>query len=264
MQNGPARQFRGWIDRRLRGCIDFAPTPCHIEILQRQAGRIDQTVTRLAGRVRTVQFQPGTYGLRRLAQMDRQICVHAGRRLGGRAAHDPIEHPGATQHWRGTVAVGGPQQHGPFAEQPPAILVLKRHAPELRSKYAGNAVLLRERLVDEGVVGVEEIQHAAILEQHAGQEEPDFSLEIAAHRGIEGPIVGLDLLQGAQVQPGEREVLDQRVGARILEHARQLGLHDRRVGESFVGCEGDQLFIGALAPQKEGQPRGQFQLVQRP
>ncbi len=267
VQHGPIRQLRRCIDRGLRGCIDGTPASRHIEILERQSGRVDQAVTRPAGGVLAVQLQPRTHGLGRLAQMDRQIRIHAGRRRSGRGAQDPVEHPGTPQHRGGAVAIGGAQQHGSLAKQPPTILVLERHPPELRAVHALDVVLAGERLIDEGVIGIEQVEHAAILEQHAGQEEPDLGLEIVPHLGSEGPIVGLDLLQLAQVQPGEREVLHQRLGARILEHALNLGLHDRRIGEplvaGLVGGEADQLLVGALAPQKEGEARGQLQIIQR-
>ena len=121
-----------------------------------------------------------------------------------------------------------------------------------------------QRVVDEGVIRGQQLRDIAIPQQHAVQEQAHFGLEIAAHGRIELRIQRLDLGERGHVQPRECEVLNQRLGARILEHALDLRLHDRRIGDLMLGGETAQLLIRALIPQKERQTRGEFQIVQLP
>ena len=56
----------------------------------------------------------------------------------------------------------------------PLIEIRERDAAEAAAVNARNAVMARQPLVDERVVRAQEVQHAAILAQGAGDEQPGF------------------------------------------------------------------------------------------
>ena len=61
------------------------------------------------------------------------------------------------------VAMRGHQQHRALAEQAAARVVVQRHAAEIAAEDVRDAVVPRQPLVDEGVVGRHQIEHAAVL-----------------------------------------------------------------------------------------------------
>src|SRR5690606_22002149 len=54
----------------------------------------------------------------------------------------------------------------------------ERHAAHLRALDTGNSVVLRERFVDEGVIAIEELEHASVLADDVIEHE----LCLAPHR----------------------------------------------------------------------------------
>ena len=95
----------------------------------------------------------------------------------------------------------------------------QRHAAELRTVDVGNAVVLRQPLVDERVVGGQQVEDAAILLDDAGEEQLDLALERAAQVVVEVGEEVDDRLgwSSAQRTPSHWPVKlrDQRLGARI-------------------------------------------------
>ena len=53
----------------------------------------------------------------------------------------------------------------------------KFHPPELRTINIRNPVVLRQPLIDEGVIRRQQIQDAAVLMDHAAEEQFDLALE---------------------------------------------------------------------------------------
>src|SRR5690606_29652020 len=107
------------------------------------------------------------------------------RRRGGGSAHQLREHPRAAQHRRGAIAVRRAEQHGALAEQAEAARIVELDAAELRTEHAVDAVMPRESLVQERVLRGQQLEHAAILEEHALEEQLDLGLESASQRWIE-------------------------------------------------------------------------------
>ena len=100
----------------------------------------------------------------------------------------------------------------PLRQQSAALASIgQRHAPEPASVDAGNAVVARELLVDEGVVGVQKLEHAPIVAKRAADEELGFTLEGIHQREVVVRIpLGIDDHFGdaAQVQPLRGEIID--------------------------------------------------------
>src|SRR6185369_4150097 len=92
---------------------------------------------------------------------------------------------------------------------------------------ARDAVVLREALVHERVVGGQQIQHAAIFVEQAGEQELGFFTE-----GLTQVVIEVRELiddrrvprESAQAEPLSREVARQRRRTRIREHAANLPL----------------------------------------
>ena len=156
-------------------------------------------------------------------------------------------------------------RNAPLPIRPQRVLHVgpERDAPELAAVDVRDAVVLRQPLVDERVVRVQQIDDAAIFADDAVEEQLDFAPHRLPQRIVE---VGIDqrqrarALQAAQVQPLAGEVLRQRLGPRILQHAADLPLEHDRILEPALARERDQLIVGAGAPQEERQARRQVQI----
>ena len=89
--------------------------------------------------------------------------------------------------------------------------------------------MLRQPLVDERVVGVQQVEHAAILAHDAVEEQLGLALEglpqVVVEVG-EDEQIGIPVAQLAQEQPLSGEVGDQRLRSRIGEHPPDLPLQD--------------------------------------
>ena len=83
---------------------------------------------------------------------------------GRRGAEDVREHPLATQHRRGAIGIGRHgQQTGMPQDAAPArrLCLVETDAAEMRAVYSRDAVVPRQSLVDERVVGLQQFPHAA-------------------------------------------------------------------------------------------------------
>ena len=137
-------------------------------------------------------------------------------------------------------------------------------AAELAAVDVRDAVMLCQPFVDEGVVGGQQIDDAAILADHAVEQQ----LHLAAHRLPQRIVeVGIDhrqradALHPAQVQPLPGEIDRQRLGARILQHAAHLPLQRGRILQLALARERQQLLVRTRAPEKERQTRGEFEIA---
>ncbi|HEY7389962.1 MAG TPA: hypothetical protein VH640_15705 [Bryobacteraceae bacterium] len=108
-----------------------------------------------------------------------------------------------------------------------------------------------EAFVQEGVIGSEQIDYAAVFADDAFGEQVRFSEKGLAEVVIE---IGEDLLIGRgglqipQIEPLAEEVLDERVGAAIGEHAPDLLLQHGWFVELAGGGKVEELVIGDAAP----------------
>ncbi len=125
--------------------------------------------------------------------------------------------------------------------------------------------MLRQALVEEGEVGVEEVEHAAVLADDALEEQ----LRLLLHRrpqflvegGEEGGVGG-EALQVARLEPLAGEVVGQGAGARVFQHAPHLRLQHAAAAQRALAGQAEQLVVGHAAPEEVRQPAGQLEVVQ--
>ena len=92
----------------------------------------------------------------------------------GRRAHQLVQHPRSAQHRGSPVAIRGSHQNCAFAQQAPARRIRQSHAPELRAKDGSDPVVPRQTLIEESVIGGQQIDHAAIFEENAADKQFGF------------------------------------------------------------------------------------------
>jgi hypothetical protein len=112
----------------------------------------------------------------------------------------------------------------------------------------------REPLVQERVVGVQNIEHIAIFSNNAVEKQFRFALEclpqVVVKIGINQQ-VRIAIPQLSKIQPLARKIRDQRLRPAILQHPPHLLLQNRRILQPALFGRGEQLLIRDAAPQKE-------------
>src|SRR6185503_13796701 len=103
------------------------------------------------------------------------------------------------------------REHGPVTEQSaPLIEVGKRHPAESAAVDPRNPVVASQTLVDERVVGTEQIANAAVLAQRAREKQLCLLLERLKQAVIEVRVdIGVDddLTHATEVEPLRAEVV---------------------------------------------------------
>ena len=186
-----------------------------------------------------------------------------GRWRRRRRAEQVLEHPLAALHHRGPIGIRGHRQHAALPQQPAAISGGQRDATELRAVNPRDAVVLGEPLVDEGVVGGNQFEQAAVFADQARDEELGLGEERPAERLVEREddrirLHGFDV---SQLQPLTRKVRHEGVGARIVEHPADLALEHRWIRQPSSLRHLEQLGVGNGAPQEERQARGELDVA---
>ncbi len=149
-------------------------------------------------------------------------------------------------------------------QQASTRIVSDRDLPELRAVHVRDAVVPRQALVHEGVVGIEQAQHALVLEDDALEEHFGFALHRLAQVVVEVGEdigVGLQAAQVAQEQPLSREVAPERPRPFVLEHAANLLLDDGRFAQAAGDRQVQQFVVRDAAPEEEREPRRQLDVV---
>ena len=130
-------------------------------------------------------------------------------------AEDVVEQELAAQHRRRAIGIRRRRQQRALREQAAALVFVgQRHAPEPAAVDAGDPVVARKPLVDERVVGVQQLEDAAILAQRAGDKQLGFALERRPSASVVVRIalrIDDDLVDATQVQPLRGEIVDQRL-----------------------------------------------------
>src|SRR5206468_9172508 len=85
----------------------------------------------------------------------------ARRGWGRRIIEEVIQNPFASQHGRRARGVRGNREDAGLREDSAALIAGEGHAAELGAGDAGNAVMLRQTLIEESKFAVYEIQNAA-------------------------------------------------------------------------------------------------------
>ena len=251
VERRPVVHLAGRIDRC--PAVHRAPSADRVEVLERQPDRIHHLVARRAGRVLPVLGQP-------LAHRQRLLVLHvfhqrrhvAGRRR-RRHAEQHFHHVFTAQHRRRPVGKRGERQDAGVAEQPDAIRIGDGDAPERAALYVGDAVMPRQHLVDERVVGGQQVDDAAVLAHDAVEEQ----LGLARHRLAEIAAVfreqagvGIRCLHTAQPEPLLGEVVDQGGRTAVAEHPPDLALEYGGILQGAALGEREKPIVGAAAPQE--------------
>src|SRR4030095_1174942 len=132
---------------------------------------------------------------------------------------DVLQNPLSPNDGRGSIRIRGGHQNRAFAEQPAANAVRRQgHTLEARALHTGDAIVPGEALVQERVIGVEQVSDWTILANEAAKEQVHFLLERLAQVVVEmEKRFGTRLMcpNVADVQPLSREVVDERLRFRV-------------------------------------------------
>ena len=252
-----------------RGAVLADPPPArNVEVVQGEADRVDEVVTRTARRVRAVRLQPlaggedpavaGALGLLQVGDVRRR----RGRRRPQQHLHDPL----AAQHRRGAVPERGLHQHAALPQNATSAVVRVGNAAEVIALDAFDPVVPRQPLVQEGVVGPVQLQQTAVFPHQVVEEElglaPHGVGQLTAVVG-EAEGVGAHLLDILQAQPHRREAGGEGLGAGVGEEAASLRFEVARIGEGATLGSRDQLAVGVSPPQEEGQAGREVLPLQR-
>ena len=114
-----------------------------------------------------------------------------------------------------------------MAEQAEAVRIRQLDLTEALAVNPRNPVMLREPLVDERVVGAQQLQRAAVVAQDVAEKHlglasktlADVVIEVREHQQV-----GRDLrLEVAELQPLAGEVADKSVRTFVRDHPLHLG-----------------------------------------
>ena len=187
---------------------------------------------------RGTRRRSGSCGALRAASASRSPCPRrprpgSGRRaaVGRRRAEEVLEHPLAAQHRRGPRRVGRDRQHAGLGQHAAARRPGEVDAAELRSGDAGDAVVPRQPLVEEGVAAVEEVEDAAVLADQRSRRtaRSRAASRSAGSRRTPGTARGRGSATRARGTAATgRRTPPPGARARVLQHAPHLRLEHRR------------------------------------
>ncbi len=145
------------------------------------------------------------------------------------------------------------------------MLWLESHSAKVVARYAVDLVVLGQSFVGHRVVGMQEIQHAAIVLQDLVKERDRFLL----HRGFQGRVeltvcrlVDRQEVQQLHAQPLPGKVPGKTPGPSIGQHAFDLGGQNSRIGQTPGRCQVEEFFVRRAGPQEHREPSGQFPVCQ--
>ncbi len=170
----------------------------------------------------------------------------------------------AAQHNRRPRGVAGYRQHTGLREDPAALSGGQFHAPELRPGHAGNAVVFGQQFIQERVLAIDEVADGPVLAHHRFEEHarlgPHGILQFGSPFGEELGI-GLHGVQAAGLQPLSAEVLRERRGLGVGDHALHLRVQYIRLVQLVGFAQAQQFVVGNGTPQEEAQARSEFRIA---
>ena len=222
-----------------------------------------------AGRVAPVRLQLLPHRLRRgrrafVAFLERR---DVRRRRGRRRVQERTQNVLAAKHWRGSGRNRGERQDAPLSQKASPVGIGQLHLAKALAVNTPDAVVLGEPLVDERVVGAQQLEGASVPPHDVAEEQlclqaerlSGVVVEIGEHQQI-----GRDLrLEVAELEPLPGEITDQGIGAFVGNHAAYLGLERARPAKAAGGRQVQQRLVGNAAPEKEGQARGELHVADR-
>ncbi len=129
----------------------------------------------------------------------------------------------------------------------------------------GDAVERGQAMVQEGVVGGEEIGDGTVIANDGLKEELGFLLHVAAQFGSEFRElrgIGLEAFEVARLEPLAAEVFDQSARFGIEQHAVDLRVENFGIAEAVLRGELEELVVGQAAPQEIREARGELEIVE--
>ena len=271
-QVGRSGQRRAVVERARRvdrhAVVPDPPCAGDVEVVQRQADRIDHAMARRARRIRAVLLHPLAHGAEPsiLRLRGRLEVGHVRRRGRRRRAEQHFHHPLASKHRRRAVGVRGERQNAAVSQQPLPPAVRIRRFAELTPDHVRDSVVLRQPLVHERVVRGEQLPHRPVLADDVAEEQ----LGLAEHRRLELVVeirvaahVGIDLVEVLQPQPLRGETRRQHVGAAIGQHPPRLPFERRGVSQPARLRHAHQLLVRTRRPEEKRQSRGEVEIAQR-
>ena len=193
-----------------------------VKILQRQAQRIHHRMATRAHRVLRCCAIRSRIDRTRLRHRSLQKSPTFGGGGGGGipSTFSRIHLPRSTGEVRSGYDVT--VRMLPCPSNPHRGLSCPRVAPEVAALDVGNAVVPREPLVDERVVGAQQVEHVAVLAHDAVEEQLGFPAKRLPQVVVEiGKALRRARTHVAEIQPLPREIRDER-GARIGHHPPDL------------------------------------------
>ena len=229
-----------------------------VELFKCHAVGIDADVTTGTGNVLTMPLGDLAHaesGGRSLRQRR-----HAWRNFGQPLA-EHLNHPRATLHGTGARCSRRLCEHCGKPEHPATTIggnILD--ATPLRTSHAGDAVVVRENIVDNHGVGSNHVGHRAIVHQQIF-EEPHWLLgqRVAHDRRELGEVLQIPTMVRDKVphaEPAGTEFFSHSTHPGVLQHAAYLCVHDCWLVEP-LGVR-SQFIIGDRVPQQKTQPRRQL------
>src|ERR1700681_2540828 len=128
--------------------------------------------------------------------------------------------------------------------------------------HAGNTVMARQTLIEERIVGTQQLDDAAILAYLVVDEQFRFGLIGCTEAFIESRKDGRvwrGVAKIAQLKPLPRKILHEGSRPRIRKQSADLLIEYGWRGQASLGRCIEQFAIWNAAPQKERQPRRKLQ-----
>ena len=155
------------------------------------------------------------------------------RRRRRRRVQQVLENPLPAQHGRRPRRIGRNRQHTPVRQNPAAAIGAAHiHPPELRTGHPVHAIEARHPLIQERVLGVQQIQQTSVLPHQVLKKQ----LRLPAHRKPQTVIkirklfnVRLQDIHIFKLQPLPHEIFDERRRLRIAQHPLHLRRKHRRL-----------------------------------
>ena len=113
--------------------------------------------------------------------------------------------------------------------------------------HAGDAVVLGQRFVQERVVGVEDVQHRAVVLEQVGEELDRLLVHRAAQAGERGEVplaLFVEVLEVVDVQPLAGELGGQPARLGIAQHPPRLGGEHFRLVQPAIRGGFAQFLVG--------------------
>ncbi len=165
----------------------------------------------------------------------------------------------------GRCAVGhrGHDKDTALSDDAPARIVFcQRDAAEQAAFHIRNSIMPGQTLVQECVIGVEQIDNAAIFTNDAFEEHLHFALQGETQISVEVRRFRVRTVQLAQSHPFGCEIVDERFGFRIFQHAARLLFEHAGIRKFAGNSEIQKLVVRNAAPKEKRKPGSEFDVAQ--